>query len=73
MNTPIDWHKVGYWEGVRFVLRIFAPFVAMGALFTVALRWMFSDWLISAWGLFALAMVVAWVYGLWVCRGVRAS
>jgi hypothetical protein len=59
-----DWYKVGYWEGVREALRIFAPFVAVGALITVEFRDIFTNWLVAAWGALALAMVVAWIYGL---------
>ena len=59
-----DWYKVGYWEGVREALSIFAPWVAIATLFTVIFREMFTDWLVAAWGLFAFGMVVAWLYGL---------
>jgi hypothetical protein len=59
-----DWYKVGYWEGVRGALSIFAPWVAMGGFFVVVFREVFSPWLIAAWGALALGMVVAWLYGL---------
>jgi hypothetical protein len=59
-----DWYRVGYWEGVRWSLTIFAPWVALAALLSVVFRDLFSDWYIAAWGLFSFGMVVAWLYGL---------
>jgi len=59
-----DWHRVGYWEGARWALSIFAPIVAAGTFATVAWRDVFGDWMVAAWGLLALGMVVAWLYAL---------